>query len=137
MDEKLICALLFGEAATEKEAVQIAESYRGCPYVHLMTTRINHLFATFFLPEKQRWWIKEIEKKPKATLGLEKAKVTIVDQVQWPKQPAMRLSEKPQEISPCGADCGRCPTHDRCLCCPSTTFYKAHGRILGGLKCHR
>jgi len=124
MEEKLICALLFGEAETGKKAEQIAESYENCPYIHLMATKGNQLFATFFLPEKQRWWIEYVEKKPRQTFGLEKAKVTFASNVQYPRQLKMRLPEKPQETSPCGSNCRTCPAYNRCLCCPATTFYK-------------
>jgi len=124
MEEKLICALLFGEAETEEKAKQIAKSYQNCPYINLMVTKQNQLFATFFLPEKQRWWIEYVEKKPTETFGLKKAEVTIVDDVQYPEQLRMRLPKEPQKISPCGADCGICPAYEKCLCCPATIFYK-------------
>jgi len=131
MEEKLICALLNGEAKTEKKAKQVAESYLNCPYINLMATKENQLFATFFLPEKQRWWIEYIEKKPRKTFGLEKAKVTIVDDVQYPRQLKMQLPSKPQKISPCGANCRACPAYEKCLCCPATIFYKhaQHNRV--------
>lgn len=131
MEEKLTCALLFGEAETIKKAEQIAESFKNCPYIHLMTTRDNQVFATFFLPEKQRWWIEYIEEKPRETFGLEKAKVTFADHVQHPKQLKMRLPKKLQAISPCGSNCGNCPAYDKCLCCPATSFYKNAQQNLG------
>lgn len=124
MKEKLACALFFGEAKTDDKAEKIAISYRNCPYIHLMATKKKKVFATFFLPEKQRWWIEYVEKSPKTTFGLEKAKVTFVDQVQHPQHQSMRLPEKAQESSPCGATCGTCSANDRCLCCPATIFYK-------------
>ncbi len=124
MQEKLICALLFGEAETEKEVEQIARSYQDCPYVSFMATKGRKLFATFFLPRRQRWWITYVEQKPGETFGLKKAKVTIVDHVQYPRQLRMRLPRKPQKSSPCGANCGTCPAYEKCVCCPATTFYK-------------
>ena len=124
MKEKLVCALLFGEAETEKRARDIAESYQNCPYISLIATGGKQVFATFALPEKQTWWVKSIEEHPRTTFGLEKAKVTIAEEVQYPKQLRMRLPVKPKEISPCGANCGSCPGHERCLGCPATIFYK-------------
>lgn len=124
MEEKLICALLAGKAETEKKVRHIARSYENCPYIKLMATKENILFATFFLPEKQRWWIEYIEKKPRKTFGLKEAKVTIVDVVQYPKQLKMRLPKKPQKISPCGSNCAICPAYEKCLGCPATVFYK-------------
>jgi hypothetical protein len=124
MGKKMICALLFGEAKTEEKAKQIAESYKNCPYIHLMATKENQLFASFFLPEKQRWWIEYVEKKPKETFGLENAEVTFVEDVQYPTQLKMRLPEEPQKISPCGSDCYTCPAYEKCLGCPATIFYK-------------
>lgn len=124
MKEKLICALLIGEAETEEKAKQIAKSYHNCPYINFMATKEKQLFATFFLPAKQRWWIEYVEKKPKETFGLEKAKVTIANDVQYPKQLRMRLPKKPKRISPCGANCETCAAYAKCLRCPATVFYK-------------
>jgi hypothetical protein len=127
MKEKLICALLFGEAENDKQAKQIANSYQNCPYIDLMATKKNQVFATFFLPEKQRWWIEYIEKKPIETFGLMKAKVTFVDDVQYPKKLKMRLPKKPLKISPCKANCETCSAYEswnKCLGCPATIVYK-------------
>jgi len=124
MREKLICALLFGEAETEKKAKRIARTYQNCPYINFMATKENQLFATFFLPERQRWWIEYVGKKPKETLELEKAEITIVDVVKYPKQLKIRLPKKLQKFSPCGSNCGICPTYEKCLGCPATIFYK-------------
>jgi len=131
MEKKLICAIFFGEAETRKKAEQIAESYQKCPYIHLMATKEKQLFATFFLPEKQRWWIEYVEKKPHETFGLEKAKVIFADFVQYPEKLEMRVPEKPLKISPCGGCCAACPAYEKCLGCPATTFYKhtQHNRI--------
>lgn len=125
--EKLICALLFGKAETEKKSKHIARSYENCPYINFMATKENQVFAAFFLPEKQRWWIEYTEKKPRETFGLEKAKVVIVDTVQYPKRLKMRLSKKPQRISPCGSNCDTCPAYEKCFGCPATVYYK-HNR---------
>lgn len=124
MEEKLICALLVGEAETEEKAKQIARSYENCPYIKLIATKENQLFATFFLPKRQRWWIEYVEKKPRETFGLKKAEVTIVDAVQYPRKLKMGLPEKPQQISPCGSNCAICPAYEKCLGCPATIFYK-------------
>lgn len=109
MKEKLICALLFGEAEAEKTAKHIARCYEDCPYVSLMATKGRQLFATFFLPRRQIWWIEYVEKKPRTTFRLKKAKVTIVDDVQYPKELKMRLAKKPQNSSPCGATAQHAP----------------------------
>jgi hypothetical protein len=50
MEEKLICALLFGEAETEKIANDIARSLQNCPYIYFITTKEKQVFAVFFLP---------------------------------------------------------------------------------------
>jgi hypothetical protein len=124
MEEKLVCGLLFGEAENEKNAKNITKSYQDCPYINLIATRGKQVLATFFLPEKQTWWIKSIEDHPKSTFGLEKAEVIIAKDVQYPKQLKMRLPEKPKKISPCGANCGTCASYEKCLGCPATIFYK-------------
>jgi hypothetical protein len=122
--EKMICALLFGEARTEEKAKQIAQSYRNCPYIDLMATRENQLFATFFLPEKQKWWIEHVAEKPKETFGLENVTVKLIEEVQYPTHLSMHLPEEQQRISPCGSDCCTCPAYEKCLGCPATIFYK-------------
>ena len=128
MEAKLICALLSGEAENEEKAKHIAMSYKGCPYVSLMATKGNRLFATFFLPERQRWWIKYVGRKPRETFGLDKANVTIVDTILYPKRLKMQLPKKPEKVSPCGANCGTCPAYkERCVGCPATMFYTLGG----------
>lgn len=124
MEGELICALLFGEAETREKAEQIAKRYKNCPYISFMATRENQLFATFFLPQSQRSWIEYVEKKPRETLRLEGAKVTIVDHVHYSEQSKMQLQKRPLEISPCGTRRGTCPTYQKCLGCPATLFYK-------------
>jgi len=126
MTEKLICALLFGEAEEKSKAEKIATSYKNCPYTDFMATRGKELFATLFLPAGQRWWIEYVEKKPKETFGLDKAKVTFVDVVHHPKTLRMRLPKKKGKISPCGADCGSDPLYEkgRCPGCPATAYYR-------------
>lgn len=123
MEGELICALPFGEAETREKAKQIANRYKNCPYISFMGTKENQIFAAFFLPERQRWWIEYVEKKPKETFRLESAKVTIVGHVHHPKQLKMRLPKEPLRISPCGTSCGTCPAY-KCLGCPATLFYK-------------
>lgn len=124
MERDAVGALLFGEAETSDKAQQIAKRYRNCPYVNFMATNEDRVFTVFVLPKRQRWWIEYVEKKPRETLGLERAKVTLADQVQSPEQLKTRLPEKPQDISPCGTNCGACPSYEKCLGCPATRFYK-------------
>jgi len=131
MEGELICALLFGEAETREKAQQIANHYKNCPYISFMGTKENQIFAAFFLPERQRWWIEYVEKKPRETFRLESAKVTIVDHAHHPEQLKMRLPEDPLSISPCGSNCGTSPACERCLGCPARVFYKQaeHSRV--------
>ena len=123
MAEKLVCALLQGEAGTST-IERIAKSYKNCPYIDFMATTRTELFATFFLPEAQKWWIEYVEKKPKETFGLEKATVTFMDVIHYPKRLKMRLPKKRGKISPCGADCSSDPIYKKCLGCPATVYYK-------------
>jgi hypothetical protein len=124
MKEKMMCAIFSGEADSEEKAEKVAKSYRNCPYVSLMATKGTQLFATFFLPERQRWWIEYVEKKPRETFGLEKATVTFADSIYHPKPTKMRLPKKKTEISPCESDCRKCAAYERCSGCPATIFYK-------------
>jgi hypothetical protein len=122
--EELVCALLTGEAETEEKAESIAKTYGSCPYVSSMATKKNKLFATFLLPEKQRWWIEYVGRNTRETFGLKKAEVTIADKIQYPKEPEQALSKILRKISPCGANCGNCPAYEKCLGCPATVFHK-------------
>lgn len=85
MGERQICALLFGEAETEKKAKNTAGTFEDCPYINLIATKENRLFATFFLPERPRWWIESVEKHRRQILGLIRVEVVFVDEVQYPK----------------------------------------------------
>ena len=119
-----MCALLFGEADTEKQIIEIANSYKNCPYINLMSTMGNQLYAVFFLPTRQKWWIEYIEKNPRDTFGLKNAKVTFLEKVYYPKKLKLRIPEKLNDISPCGAICKECPSLTKCSCCPATIYYK-------------
>ena len=124
MEEKLICALLIGEAETSESARHLAEKYQNCPYINFSATRENQLYALYFLPVKQRWWIETIERKPKETIALEKVRVTFVSSVFYPEKLKMRLPEKPMDISPCGSNCKNCPYYGKCSSCPATIFFR-------------
>ena len=127
MGEKVICALLIGAADTEERAGDLAEKYRNCPYVHFIATKENQLYVIYFLPTRQRWWIETIEKKPKDTIGLEKAKVSFFDSVHYPEKLKMRYPEEALEISPCKSRCEKCSAYGKCTGCPATIFFKRKG----------
>ncbi|MFX0081037.1 MAG: hypothetical protein ACFE94_04715 [Candidatus Hodarchaeota archaeon] len=124
MKVKFVFALLIGEAETEDKVIQIAESYKNCPYVYFMSTKGKKLYAIYYLPLQQKWWIKFIEKKPQDTFGLEKAQVLFFDFIQYPDKLYLRVPIKPKKVSPCGDDCGTCSSSKRCICCPATIYYK-------------
>jgi hypothetical protein len=124
MEKEIICTLLIGEAETENKVNQIAESYKNCPYVYFMSTKGKRFYAIYFLPVQQKWWIEYIEKKPQDTFGLEKAQVLFLDNIQYPKKLDLRLPKEIQKISPCGDNCGTCPSSLECACCPATVYYK-------------
>jgi len=113
-----------GEAESKDKAEKICYAYKECPYVNLMATNKNRLYAIYFLPRKQQWWIEYIEKRPRVSLGLSKAEVIIVEKVYYPHNLRIRLPKKKSKISPCGADCSTCRSFSRCLCCPATIYYK-------------
>jgi len=89
-----------------------------------MTTVDDQLYAIFFLPRRQKWWIEDIEKHPSDTFGFKNAKVTFLENVSYPKKLKLRIPEKLTNISPCGANCKECPYMTKCSCCPATIFYK-------------
>ena len=122
--EKLIPVILEGEAKSIETANKIAESYQNCPYVAFMATTKNQVYILYFLPERQRWWVEYIEKRPQDTLGLEKAKLIFPQKLYFPKKMKMCLPENKMKITPCNSDCSKCPAYTRCLGCPSTIYYK-------------
>lgn len=79
-----------------------------------MTTVDNQLYAVFFLPRRQKWWIEYIEKHPSDTFGFKNAKITFLENVYCPKKLKLRIPEKLTNISPCGANCKKCPSKDKC-----------------------
>ncbi len=124
MTNRLKSALLVGQAATQQRAKVLAEKYQNCPYVYFIATQDTKIYAIYFLPEKQRWWMDTIEEKPEETIGLEKVKITFTDDIFHPATMRMRLPEKPMNISPCGSNCENCPYYGQCCGCPSTIFYQ-------------
>ena len=124
MEKKLICGLLFGEGETVEITNRIAESYRDCPYVNFMATKGRELYSIYFIPEKQKWWIESIERNPRETLGLNKVRLNFMESLHYPKRMNLRLPKKLLELSPCGANCGLCPSSEKCTCCPATIYYK-------------
>lgn len=124
MEEKLICVLLIGEGENENITNKIAKSYENCPYVNFMAIKGSEIYSIYFLPEKQKWWIKSIEKNPQETLGLKEVQLIFVENLQYPKRMKLRLPKKLLEISPCGANCEICSSSEKCTCCPATVYYK-------------
>jgi len=122
--ETLIPVFLEGEANSVQTANKIAESYQNCPYVAFMATKTSQVFILYFLPWKQRWWVEYIEKEPKTTLGLERAKLTFPERLFFPEKMKLHLPKNKAELSPCNSDCVKCPGYNRCLGCPATIYYK-------------
>ena len=124
MSEPLVCALLEGKAKTAKHAQGAARHFSACPYVYFMATKGAELYATLFLPSRQRWWIRYVEKDPKGTFGLESAHVAFASHTQYPDRPMMHLPQVRLDVAPCGADCRTCGAYKKCLGCPATHSYK-------------
>lgn len=120
----MVCAILKGKAKTARQAQGAARHFSVCPYVYFMATRDTELYATLFLPSRQRWWIRYIEKDPQGTFGLESAQVTFTRSIQYPERMMMRLPQTPLDIAPCGANCSTCGAYNRCSGCPATRFHK-------------
>jgi len=122
--KKLIPVFLEGEAKSVEISSKIANAYQDCPYVAFMATKANKIMIVYFLPEKQRWWVESIEKKPQTTLGLEKANLVFPERLIFPKKMKLRLPKRKAAISPCNSDCMKCPAYNKCLGCPATINYK-------------
>jgi len=128
MSEKLVCTLLVGVTKRREKTKKIAEKFKNCPYVYFMATNANRLYATlFFHQERSDKWIRFQKEDPSRIFGLDKAKVTIVDNVHCPEKLTLRLPEKPQQRTLCGLDCYTCPAYKECTGCPATTAYKGTG----------
>ena len=105
--------------------MEIADAFRNCPYTYFMGTKKNRLFAVMFLTSaRAHIWTENQEKNPRAIFGLEKAKVTIVDNVRRPKEMRLHLPRVPKRKTPCGLNCANCPTYKECTGCPATIFYE-------------
>ncbi|MFX1303383.1 MAG: hypothetical protein ACFE9X_08505 [Promethearchaeota archaeon] len=89
-----------------------------------MATVDKHLYAIFFIPRRQKWWVEYIEKNPSKTFGFKNAKVIFLENVYYPKKLKLRIPENLTNISPCGANCKECPSMNKCSCCPASIFYK-------------
>ena len=124
MKRKTLCGIIIGEASSNEKAKEIADNFKDCPYVAFIATHSNEVFAIYFIPEKQRWWLEYVEEKPKQTLGVDRAQLFIVDKVESPEKFNLKLPKEKLRIAPCGADCQKCPSFSKCLCCPATIYYK-------------
>lgn len=123
MESATICYLLQGEAGTAEGAARMAERYKNCPYAHFMAAVGAGFVAVFYLPEEQRWWIEEIAKRPKETLGLESAIAERIPAPSHPRTIELRI-DRISERTACDSFCPECPAFDRCLRCPACTSYR-------------
>jgi hypothetical protein len=125
MEEKLVCTMLLGQAAGEKEAQKIADRFRDCPYVYFIATNLNNLYAILFLSEdRAHGWTKYQKEKPDRIFGLRKAKVTLIDRVRYPKETCLRLPSIMQATTPCGLECSKCSVYEKCSGCPASSLRK-------------
>jgi len=117
--------VLSGQTGNEKRTKEIAHAFRKCPYTYFMATENNNLFAVMLLTSaRAHIWTENQKKNPRAIFGLEKAKVTLVDNVQHPEKLRLRLPKEPKEKTPCGLNCSNCPAYKKCIGCPATIYYK-------------
>ena len=125
MESSLVRAVLSGQTSSRERTKEIADAFRNCPYTYFMATKKNRLFAVMLLTSaRAQIWTENQKKNPRAIFGLEEAKVTIVDNVQHPKELKLRLPREPKEKTPCGLNCANCPAYKECNGCPATIFYR-------------
>lgn len=118
------CYLLLGEAPNEEAARKIAEIYAPCPFVYFMGAFGKTVVGIYFLPDERSWWLKAIAAEPQATLGLVRSALYVTDSPAFPAYMEPRIPEEPGEISPCGADCSRCPRYGgECPGCPASSRF--------------
>lgn len=78
----------------------------------------------FLTPARARIWTENQKANPGAIFGLEKAKVTIAGNVEYPTELKLRLPSRREEKTPCGLNCLECSAYKHCNGCPATVFYK-------------
>lgn len=121
----MVCAVLSGQISPKERTEGIAHAFRNCPYTYFMATKRNRIFAVMFItPARARIWTENQKKNPRAIFGLEKAKTTIVSNVQYPRELRLRLTRNLKEKTPCGLNCAECPVYRECTGCPATIFFK-------------
>ena len=123
--DKPICALLIGNAATAQKADKIATAFSDCPYATLYTSSDRLVLGVYIMPESKRWWIEVPQEEPQL-LGLERLRVFFTDQIEAASPWSLGIVKPELKLAPCKADCVTCPLYlDRCQGCPATVFYKA------------
>jgi hypothetical protein len=123
-----LCGIVIGEAKDQAEAERIATTFRDCPYCAQLAALDKLVNFVFFIPEEQRWWLEFVEKAPKDTFSLERARVFFVEGLTPPRSLKEKLPEPRLAEAPCGARCDRCPSYKDCLGCPATIYFKGHKR---------
>jgi hypothetical protein len=125
MEPSRVCAVLSGQTKSGERTNEIAHAFRNCPCTYFMATEKNRIFAVMFItPKRARIWTENQKKNPRAIFGLEKAKVAMVSNVQYPRELRLRLPREPKEKTPCGLNCAKCPAYKECTGCPVMIFYK-------------
>jgi len=122
---KNIFGIIVGEARSAEEAEKLAEMMKKCPYLVASGTTSNKTYSIYIVPEEKKWWLRYPETNPKS-VGLESARVYIVENLTYPEKFDWKLPKKKTKTAPCGADCQTCPLREEydCSGCPATIHYE-------------
>jgi hypothetical protein len=122
-DMEVVIGILVGEA-DEETALRLVETGSKCPYCACFTQSEGTIVALYAIPKEQRWWLKWVEKKPTATLGLREAEIffprAIAASSPWSREEVEAVSDR----APCGAMCLECTMYQGlCPGCPATRYF--------------
>lgn len=118
------CFLLLGQVPSPEVAQQVAHVFAPCPYVYFIAAFGTFVVGVFALPPERRWWLRSVAEDPEGTMGLVQAAVYETDAPAYPPRLEPRPVDGDDDLSPCGADCTRCPRFgDDCPGCPGSARY--------------
>jgi hypothetical protein len=121
---KYMCGILVSNMPSEEAALKSAKAMKNCPRLVASGVNSNMFFGVYILPNDMKWWLTIPEEKPEL-LGAITVQAYYTEQLLYPVDFKLRLSDSKSEISPCGTNCTTCPMREEQNChgCPATVHY--------------
>ena len=120
-NEQDLVGILIGTAEHTDKAEKISAFFAKCPYCAFSTSTGKVVFTVLTIPFEHRWWLDSIKAQPKNTVGLEKAELFFVQEIEVTSPWSMGQIKPELDKSPCGATCPTCPLYKKeCSGCPAT-----------------